>query len=63
MATGIEAGDVIVEAAGLPVAGGGDLIATVKRQSPGTWLPLKIRRAGATIDRVARFPPRPAEPR
>ncbi len=63
MATGIEAGDVIVEAAGLPIGGGGDLIATVKRQAPGTWLPLTIRRASATIDRVARFPPRPAEPR
>lgn len=62
-ATGIEAGDVIVEAAGLPIAGAGDLIATVKRQAPGTWLPLTIRRTDATIDRVARFPPRPAETR
>jgi hypothetical protein len=61
-ATGIEPGDVIVEAAGLPTADTGDLIATVKRQAPGTWLPLKIQRDGATLDRVARFPPRPAGP-
>jgi S1-C subfamily serine protease len=61
-ATGIEAGDVIIEAAGVPIAGTGDLIATVKRQAPGTWLPLKIQRDGATLDRVARFPPRPSAP-
>ena len=57
-ATGIEAGDVIVEAAGRPIAKSGDLIATVRQQSPGTWLPLKVQRDGATVDRVARFPPR-----
>jgi len=60
--TGIKAGDVIVNAAGLPIASSGDLIATVKRQAPGTWLPLRIRRRGAAIDRVARFPPPPAQP-
>lgn len=56
-ATGIQVRDVIVEAAGRPVADSGDLIATVERQAPGTWLPLQVRREGATIDRVARFPP------
>jgi len=61
-ATGIETGDVIVKAAGLPVAGSDDLIATVKRQAPGTWLPLQIRRSGTTIDRVARFPPHTEPP-
>ncbi len=61
-ATGIEAGDIIVEAAGRPIAKSGDLIATVRQQSPGTWLPLKVQRDGATVDRVARFPPNPAEP-
>jgi hypothetical protein len=61
-ATGIEAGDIIVEAAGVPIAKSGDLIATVRQQSPGTWLPLKVQRDGATVDRVARFPPNPAEP-
>lgn len=62
-ASGIEAGDVIVGAAGLPVTGSGDLVDTVQRQAPGTWLPLQIRRHGATTERVARFPPqRAAQP-
>ena len=56
-AAGILAGDVIVSAAGRTMERTADVIATVRRQAPGTWLPLRLVRAGETIDIVAKFPP------
>jgi len=50
------AGDVVVEAAGVPLAATSELIEIVQRQAPGTWLPLTIERDGATVDLVAKFP-------
>jgi uncharacterized iron-regulated protein len=55
-AAAIEAGDIVVSAAGFPVARVGELIEIVQRQAPGTWLPLTIRRDGEEIEIVARFP-------
>lgn len=55
--TGIRAGDLILGAAGSPVTDPGDLIEAVKRQPPGTWLPLKIERNGESLELVAHFPP------
>ncbi|MGF1641930.1 MAG: ChaN family lipoprotein [Rhodospirillales bacterium] len=55
-AAGIRAGDIVVAAAGYPVARSGDLIEIVGRQAPGTWLPVTLRRDGATLEVVARFP-------
>jgi uncharacterized iron-regulated protein len=55
-ATGIAGGDVIFEAAGVPLAGTAELIAIVRRQAPGTWLPLVVRRAGCRLELVAKFP-------
>jgi uncharacterized iron-regulated protein len=55
---GIQAGDVIVEAAGFPTPGAADLIEVIRRQAPGTWLPLKVRRHDRTREFVARFPTR-----
>jgi S1-C subfamily serine protease len=52
----IEKDDVIFEAAGSAVAETGDLIAVVQRQAPGTWLPLKLRRAGESLEIIAKFP-------
>ncbi len=54
--TGLRAGDVIVEAAGVAVRKSRDLISIVRRQAPGTWLPLMVRRNGGTLELVARFP-------
>jgi len=54
----IEAGDVIVEAAGQPVTSSADLIAIVRRQAPGTWLPLTVKRDRLQTEIVARFPTR-----
>ena len=53
---GLKAGDVIVEVAGLPAKSILTLRTVVQRQTPGTWLPLKIRRDGKEIEIVARFP-------
>jgi uncharacterized iron-regulated protein len=55
-ATGIEAGDIVVSAAGFPVAKNSELIGIVQRQAPGTWLPLTVRRNGRETDLVAKFP-------
>lgn len=54
--TGLKPGDLIVEAAGVRTTKSGELIAVVKRQAPGTWLPLRVQRGEQTIDVVARFP-------
>ncbi len=58
-AAGLAPGDLIREAAGVAVAKASDLIAIVRRQAPGTWLPLRVRRGAETVDIVARFPPTP----
>jgi len=49
-------GDVIAAAAGVEVRRNQELIAIIQRQAPGTWLPLKVRRNGRTLDIVAKFP-------
>lgn len=55
---GLKIGDVVLTAAGRTIGNVPDLQATVRRQPPGTWLPLEIRREGETLEIVARFPPR-----
>ncbi|MBW2493715.1 MAG: hypothetical protein JRE43_03100, partial [Deltaproteobacteria bacterium] len=49
-------GDIVIEAAGFPIAELSELIEIVQRQAPGTWLPLTVRREGEEIDFVAKFP-------
>jgi uncharacterized iron-regulated protein len=55
---GLQKGDLILMVAGEPVRDSGEVIAAVRRQAPGTWLPLQVKRGDATQDIVARFPPR-----
>jgi uncharacterized iron-regulated protein len=55
-AAGLKSGDVIVEVAGQPAKSILVLRSIVQRQVPGTWLPLKIKRAGSELEIVARFP-------
>src|SRR3954452_5506116 len=55
---GLQQGDIIESVAGERVGIVDDVIATVSRQAPGTWLPISIRREGKSLDIVARFPPR-----
>jgi hypothetical protein len=62
-ATGLQAGDHVVRAAGLETRIPDDLVDIVGRQAPGTWLPLSIRRDGQEIDLIAKFPTRPRQDR
>jgi len=55
---GLLTGDVIVEVAGAPVHDTNDVIAAVRRQAPGTWLPILVKRGDGTLELVARFPVR-----
>jgi uncharacterized iron-regulated protein len=57
--TGLRAGDRIVDIAGRPASGSGDAVAIIRRQPPGTWLPLRIARGESQLDLVVQFPPLP----
>ena len=48
--------DVILEMAGLPLKNTEDVVTIVKRQAPGTWLPLKIKRDDQEMQIIAKFP-------
>jgi len=54
--TGLRTGDIITEAAGAALRRSTTLVALVRAQPPGTWLPLTLKRDGETIERVVRFP-------
>jgi S1-C subfamily serine protease len=58
-ATGLQAGDVIETAAGTDLRRPADLVAVIRRQAPGTWLPLKVRRGEQSSEMLARFPAEP----
>jgi uncharacterized iron-regulated protein len=57
--TGLQVGDVIEKAAGVSVRRPVDLVAVIRRQAPGTWLPLTVRRAEQAYKLLARFPTEP----
>lgn len=55
-AAGLKKGDLIISIAGRPAKSLATLRSLVQRQTPGTWLPLTIRRGDEEIEIVARFP-------
>ncbi len=55
--TGIRKGDLIVSVAGSAVTQTGSVIAAVRVQPAGTWLPMTVRRDGKTLDLIVKFPP------
>ncbi|MBB3191004.1 ChaN family lipoprotein [Halomonas cerina] len=55
-AAGLAKGDVLLAAAGRPLDRPGELVERVRRQPPGTLLPLTRRRGGETTEVLARFP-------
>ena len=57
-ATGLKAGDQIVEVAGLPVTRTLRVIAAVRLQPAGTWLPLRVKRGDDSLELVVKFPPK-----
>jgi hypothetical protein len=56
--TGIRQGDRIVSLAGAPVTRSSTVIAAVRAQPEGSWLPIQLRRGEQTVDLVIKFPPR-----
>jgi uncharacterized iron-regulated protein len=54
--SGLQRGDRIVSVAGQPVSRMAAVIAAVRAQPPGTWLPLEVRRDRQTLELVVRFP-------
>ena len=57
--TGLKAGDRLVEMAGSAVGKSLQALASVRRQPPGTWLPVRVRRGEELLDLVIKFPPKP----
>jgi uncharacterized iron-regulated protein len=55
--SGLRRGDRIVSLAGAPVTRAGNVVAAVRLQPAGTWLPLQVRRGEETLDLVIKFPP------
>jgi uncharacterized iron-regulated protein len=57
--TGLKSGDRLVEVAGQPVKQGLAVTVAVRRQPPGTWLPVRVKRGDETLDFVIKFPATP----
>jgi uncharacterized iron-regulated protein len=57
--TGLKAGDRIQEVAGTPAKKVAPVIAAVRVQPAGTWLPIRIARGDDTLDMVVKFPLKP----
>ncbi len=57
--TGLQPGDHIVSIAGAPVTKMISVVAAVRVQPAGTWLPMEIRRGTETVEFVIKFPPHP----
>lgn len=51
----IRESDLIIEAAGMSIKQLNDIVEIVKRQAPGTWLPLKLKRGSDAMEAVAKF--------
>lgn len=56
-ATGLKAGDRVVMLAGSVIAKNAEMIAKLRAQPAGTWLPIRVRRGDKTLDLVIKFPP------
>jgi membrane-associated protease RseP (regulator of RpoE activity) len=55
-ATGLKAGDQLVEVAGLPANSMLRVITSVRLQPAGTWLPVRVKRGDDTLELVVKFP-------
>ncbi|MGA8880530.1 MAG: PDZ domain-containing protein, partial [Azonexus sp.] len=57
--SGLQAGDRILEMAGRPGTNSNEAVTVIRRQPPGTWLPLRVARNDMQLDVVVRFPASP----
>jgi uncharacterized iron-regulated protein len=55
--TGLKRGDHIVSLAGSRVSRASSVVAAVRSQPAGTWLPMQVRRGADVLDFVVKFPP------
>jgi len=56
--TGLKAGDQIVEVAGAPVNKTMRVIAAIRLQPAGTWLPFRVKRGDELLELMVMFPPK-----
>jgi uncharacterized iron-regulated protein len=54
--SGLQRGDRILSVAGKSITATAALVAAVRTQPPGTWLPLEIGRDGQTLELIVKFP-------
>ena len=54
--SGLQRGDRVLSVAGKSIVATAALVAAVRTQPPGTWLPLEIRRDGQTLELIVKFP-------
>jgi len=57
--SGLKAGDRLLAVAGSPATRVTPVIATVRRQPAGTWLPIRVMRGNDTLELVIKFPATP----
>lgn len=58
-ASGLKRGDRILTIAGNAISEVGAAIAAVRAQPAGTWLPMRVRRGGESLDIIVKFPREP----
>jgi uncharacterized iron-regulated protein len=54
--TGLRAGDRLLQIGGLAPGNATRVVAMVRRQAPGSWLPVEVQRNGETLEFVIKFP-------
>jgi membrane-associated protease RseP (regulator of RpoE activity) len=57
--TGLKSGDRLVELAGRPATSSAEAVSAIRRQPPGTWMPLRINRGDSDLDLIVKFPAQP----
>jgi uncharacterized iron-regulated protein len=57
--TGLKSGDRLIELAGRPATSSAEAVSAIRRQPPGTWLPLRIMRGDSEQELIVKFPPQP----
>jgi len=57
--TGLKVGDRLLEVAGVEATKLMPVIAAIRQQPAGTWLPMRVRRGSETLDLVVKFPAKP----
>lgn len=57
--TGLKSGDRLLEVGGQSVTKVMQVIATVRQQPDGSWLPMRIKRGDETLDLLVKFPVKP----